>query len=162
MGLGVYAVDIDQPSLDLVSAQARAMVSMLNASALCSVKDSLTRSSIASSSLKPSTTRGTMTTFWIVSPERLKPGGRLIMCGEPVVHGSTINVNADSSVAASLEDPAAVVAMDAAREFARWPDRPEPSRVACGSSQALLGRPSPAMCLLSRANAATTAIPWRS
>jgi hypothetical protein len=57
--------------------------------------------------------------------------------------------NAGSFVAGSQEDPAAVAAVDAARDFARWPDRPEPSPVACGSSQVLLGRQSPAMCLLS-------------
>jgi hypothetical protein len=51
--------------------------------------------------------------------------------------------NAGSFVAVSQADLAAVGVGDEAR---RWPDRPEPSPVACGSSQALLGRQSPAMC----------------
>jgi hypothetical protein len=45
---------------------------------------------------------------------------------------SPINVTADSFVAGSQEDPAAVAAGDAARDLARWPDRPGPSPVACG------------------------------
>ena len=38
-----------------------------------------------------------------------------------------INVTADSFVAGSQEDPAAVAAGVAARDLARWPDRPGPS-----------------------------------
>jgi hypothetical protein len=45
---------------------------------------------------------------------------------------SPINVTADPFVAGSQEDPAAVAAGDAARDLARWPDRPGPSPVACG------------------------------
>lgn len=40
-----------------------------------------------------------------------------------------MNVNADSFVAGSQEDPAAVAVGDAARDLARWPDRPGPSPV---------------------------------
>jgi hypothetical protein len=37
---------------------------------------------------------------------------------------SPINVNADSFVAGSQEDPAAVAAGGASQDLARWPDRP--------------------------------------
>ena len=62
---------------------------------------------------------------------------------------SPISVNANSFVAGSLADPAAVAVGDAARGFARWPGRAEPSAASCGSSQVRLGRQSPVMCLLS-------------
>ena len=62
---------------------------------------------------------------------------------------SPISVNADFFVAGSLADPAAVAVGDVARGFARGPGCAEPSAASCGSSQARLGRQSPAMCLLS-------------
>ncbi len=57
---------------------------------------------------------------------------RRLLADSGNVGGAAINVNADSFVAGSQEDPAAVAAEDAARDLARWPDRPGPSPVACG------------------------------
>ena len=92
MGLDVYAVDIDQPSLDLVSAQARAMG--LDVKCECA----LFGEGFSDQKFDRIIFFEAFHHAWDFDnlldrlAERLKPGGRLILCGEPVVHGSTPGV----------------------------------------------------------------------
>lgn len=58
-----------------------------------------------------------------------------------------IDVKADPFEVGSPKDPGEGEAEGATRNFARWPDRPEPSPVASDFSSVQLSQQSPAMCL---------------